>query len=291
MAKQEMKCSYHVVAWLDLLGQREMLKRIGLMPSMPEEAAEFRQAVLNARGRVKEFRAMIRGLREGRSGNEKDGDEFSNSQWDIIAQAIWNRHSGIRVELEMISDAVLLKVDLKETRAHDPLNSVLALCEIAQLVVLSSLSKRFSVRGGIDRGVGFEIEADSLYGPVVVNAYELESKRADYPRLVFGPSFMGYLVYKEKQAQESGIDPREADLICDFLRQIRQLITFDVDGLPVLNFLSGAGVPKEPFESLVQDAMKFVEGEVARFRQEGGIDLFMRYSRLWNFMRAHAPKK
>lgn len=197
MSEQELKISYYMVAWLDLPGQREKIKKIPDIPSTNVERGSFRKHLHEALNPVKEFRAMIEGLCVGRSGTTSD--KITNPKWDIIAQSIWSRHSQISIGREFISDAALLKVSLEESPNFDPLCSVLAICDVVQVLILGCLSNRSSVRGSIDVHVGFDIDPDSLYGPAVVNAYELETEYADYPRIVFGPGFMRYLEYKKRQ--------------------------------------------------------------------------------------------
>lgn len=78
----------------------------------------------------------------------------------------------------------------------------------------------------------------------------------------------------------------EKNLIGDFLRRIGELITFDVDGLPVLNFLLRGDALQEQFNSLVHDSLAFVKDEVRRYKADNKVKLFMRYSRLLNFMKS-----
>jgi hypothetical protein len=56
------------------------------------------------------------------------------------------------------------------------------------------LSKEQPIRGSIDIGWGVEMYPNELYGRALASAYDLESKVADYPRIVIGDHLYKFLV-------------------------------------------------------------------------------------------------
>src|SRR5438045_4043107 len=65
------------------------------------------------------------------------------------------------------------------------------LCE--RSLMLTSLAWGHPIRVGLDVGTGVEVERGQLYGPAVVKAYELESRAAEYPRVIVGDTLADYL--------------------------------------------------------------------------------------------------
>lgn len=64
---------------------------------------------------------------------------------------------------------------------------------------LLALSLKRPIRGGIDVGLGIDLTDDEVYGPVLERAHFLESKVADYPRIVLGDDLTAYLDELEHQ--------------------------------------------------------------------------------------------
>jgi hypothetical protein len=106
----------------------------------------------------------------------------------------------------------------------------------ASSTALLSLAAGHPVRGGIDIGIGMEIEEDEIYGPCLAKAYTLESKIAQYPRIVIGPECLNYLHQMSEQPPENifaqaGIVTAKACL---------DLLTIDDDGCAIVDYLGEA---------------------------------------------------
>ena len=63
----------------------------------------------------------------------------------------------------------------------------------ASLMWLVSLSTRHPVRGGIEIGLAADIGPAEVYGPALVEAHRLESRVAEYPRIMVGPRCVRFL--------------------------------------------------------------------------------------------------
>jgi hypothetical protein len=55
------------------------------------------------------------------------------------------------------------------------------------------MSQGWPIRGGIELGLAMDIDNDDIYGPALARAYTLESKVAQYPRIVIGEELILYL--------------------------------------------------------------------------------------------------
>src|SRR5947209_11171441 len=103
-------------------------------------------------------------------------------------------------------------------------------------------------RGGIDVGVGAEIEPGEIYGSALSRAVELESQVAQYPRIVIGDELMTYLI---ETTHLPGSD-NTTRYIKGMAGKCLDLITADVDGRPILHYL-GEGHRRQMGEELRRD--------------------------------------
>ena len=91
------------------------------------------------------------------------------------------------------------------------------------MAIPSMLKQGILFRGALTLGKGWELEADCLQGPVISNAYDLAMKGSYYPRFLVSATLL-----KESQAYS------ENDNFHGFLKRT---IYWDVDGLPVWNYI------------------------------------------------------
>ena len=93
---------------------------------------------------------------------------------------------------------------------------------------------RQPIRGGIEIGLGTNLSEDEIYRPVLERAHFLESKEADYPRIVVGgDALWNYLNALEKIPPAIELDKHTQRLAS----QAKTLVTLDTDGLRMLDFL------------------------------------------------------
>jgi len=89
------------------------------------------------------------------------------------------------------------------------------------------------LRGGIDVGPGLDISENEAYGPVLERAHYLESKQADYPRVLVGEGLIAYLDAIVNATPTTPLSRLTQSLAV----HCKDLITIDADGLPMLDFL------------------------------------------------------
>lgn len=93
----------------------------------------------------------------------------------------------------------------------------------AALLQASLLGRGFFVRGGLSLGL-FHIRDGLIFGPALADAYELESKRADHPRVVLSPDAV-------RCQQRRGPKQR------DWVHTTHDILLRDDDGLTFVNYL------------------------------------------------------
>jgi hypothetical protein len=138
-------------------------------------------------------------------------------------------------------------------------------------------------RGGIDVGIGMEIFANEVYGPVLLSAYSLESTAAEYPRVVIGRGLINYLEFVHRLPPAEPLDAFAASMAGG----AKEFICTSDDGWPMLHFLSPA-VMKAPGNHLQnkQTAHNWIREQVKRHWSATDDKLFRRYSRLLHYFDA-----
>lgn len=184
------------------------------------------------------------------------------------------------------SDSFVISVPLIEDE-HGPgkaANSVWAALYGIAGVALTAMGIGIPLRAGIDIERGTDLFPNEVYGPVLINAYRLETTVAEYPRSVLGDGVLRYLSYLEGLPQTSPSHAYAARRRVDCRDLIRAAPD---DGQPMLHILAPAilnlGLP------LVEPAARaydWVKKELAAHRASGNGKLQRRSTRLLRYFNA-----
>lgn len=137
---------------------------------------------------------------------------FSNIIKTKNKNEIINIYSTIEEALRNISlDAELLENDIKIVHFSDSIvisyniksqdQLVFIIMELQEMII-NLLAKDILLRGAITRG-GFYHENNKLFGPALVEAYELESQVAVYPRVIISRDVLWYEKFSEELEEPS----------------------------------------------------------------------------------------
>ena len=171
---------------------------------------------------------------------------------------------------------------------HSPSRAVYDALAACSSLMLVQLAGRRPIRGGIDVGAGIEVDGE-FFGAALVKAYELESHRAKYPRVVVGDTLVGYLQSAERTPGESLEERCARELTRGALSYIRR----DSDGEWILDY-AGSQPQKDvlsnvPGAIVLQQARRFAHEYRAGLRErtdDDGRKLFERYSQLVRYLDA-----
>lgn len=150
-----------------------------------------------------------------------------------------------------------------------------------------SLACKHPIRGGIDVGIGVQISEQEVYGAALERAYTLESRYAQYPRILIGEELVNYL-HSISRASQSLAGARIGAIRA---RSALRMIFRDSDGRCALDFLGNEFrdiTSRSLPESTVQQAYDFVCTEAMRWRTAGKQDLAERYGKLCTYFRSRA---
>jgi len=296
--KTSLYCNY-LVAFVDILGQKEsfiptkVITRVQTREDMEANREAHRNTILYIRNFRKNFNLYCKHVRSKFSVTRKVPlkklPAFLKIRKTIIKQSYF-------------SDSFIAYVPLYQSSYHS--TSMNGICDILaffgfwHFVSMSIFHK--VLRGGIDLGSGVELDKNEIYGHALFQAYELESKRADYPRILIGEEAIRYLFsLKARTQQFDGQKKEDIDYCQRMAEKCLRWIANDQDGLNILDYLSPAfkedilmKIPEigDRFQSLFISAYNFCKTELDKFNGRGNQKLSSRYQKLIAYFLSSAKR-
>ncbi len=270
----------YLVVFVDILGQKEDLRKMQGIPEDKKELDYFIETIKKTVGKVNFVRDNFTLYFQTLSTKRPDLS---------LVPAI--HHNDFKASLETpniinygFSDSFIIGLPLSKLNVNQVANglhsALTALCAIGLL----SLANKIPLRAGLDVGVACKIYDDEIYGQALANAYMLESSIAKYPRFAVGKGLLMCL-----QSYGNMECNTHRDVVArDTINKCRDFIIKDLDGIYILDYL-GKGI-KEAFndELSIDDVIKaweFIKEEHDKFVEKDNIELQMRYSSLMNYFK------
>lgn len=276
---------YYVIAYIDILGQKEAFQNADHVPLNNEEAKDRLIEVLKKTyGFVKSFRAGFKNYFDQVNQQAIVKNNLDNKE------ILLNQMQACDIQFSQFSDSVIAFIPIeKDSNLCKTINGIWGILTASASMFILSLSAKHAIRGGIEIGAGLEIDTGEPYGPALNKAYSLESQVADYPRIVIGGELIRFL--------HSRAAMNEKDLLSQFAKEYANkclsIIKRDRDGFYFLDWL-GEGIedlfktiPRpdqtESTEKTLQDARQFIHEEREKFILKQNIKLVERYTKLCNY--------
>lgn len=261
----------YIVGFIDLLGQRELFINQSRIPkfSSVDEEARFRSTLRESVGVAIGMQDMCRNIVE--SYNAKlQMNTSQNASPALLKYQCWSDGFVYFSEVDDDPQSRYLK------------NACLLLAAVGTLCLLG-LSNGKPLRGGVDIAWAVEARENEIYGCAVAKAYELESTKADYPRIVVGSNVLEYFSHHMTSASESNRK---------YAKIAIGLITKDTDDQLIIDYLGHTyrehlGGPV--FEAARLKAVQFVSDSLEAWRKGGNEKLATRYEKLMRYIDQHKP--
>jgi len=275
-----MDIGYYVVGFIDLLGQQDRLRSLRSLPdkSDKDQMKQFTNDLKGTYGVVSGMRNIFELYFNSFSKKKYDLSMFTLEQRKIYKQLTNNP-----IQIKSFSDSIVVSVALRTDKAKLPTGGVWGIFSAAASTALLSLAAGHPIRGGIDVGLGMEIERGEIYGPCLSRAYSLESKIAGYPRIVVGKECLKYLEVTAEQKQNDIISKIGAASAAECMK----LLTIDDDGCAIIDYLGdfflnavGKGLEKDIIEKAFNNVIQFSE----KFRKENNTKIAFKYTLLRSYM-------
>ena len=212
----------YIVCYFDFLGQRSgLLKKV----RDAKDIVPLQSEIDRVSDSIKTFNELVKGTRK--IIEEKPENLFSMMRVpDAMKGPLLDKIKACHLGLQQFSDSTLFYASL-EGEDSIGLGIFVSWCLTLAVYFIKLLSEHLMIRGGITLGKGWEIGPDCLYGPVLEDVYALESKVAEFPRIVVSKDTYHRLRVLEVPQNHVQFEYKRSDFF-----------TMDYDGVYILDYLS-----------------------------------------------------
>lgn len=269
---------FHVVALVDFLGQAHELMKWDYLPQNEEEANGFLPAVRNTYGRIMVWRKQF---------------EKHFTTWLVPAGVpswvvdpdpkdveTFQKYQQFSLGFMHFSDTIVVYSPLTNQHGYLKVDAVCSMIVTCGILMLAGLAQKTVFRCAIEMGMAGCFPETDLYGPALAKVHHLESRVADYPRIVVGPMLCQYLE-THRQNGDQDAPARFNRWLADLsLRLLAQ----DTDGEWIVDYLGqefqSLSRRRQEWGEVRRMASGFVTSELHRFRAEKNEKLTGKYARL-----------
>jgi len=198
---------------------------------------------------------------------------------------IWDEMQSTHISTQRWSDGLVSFSPLGDTDIECRSNGIYGVICFSGIMCFLGLASGRPVRGAVETAWGVEIHKGELYGAVVARSYEIESKVAQYPRIVVGPETIKFLeALSKNDAQDiySRNDQSLAKLCLNMLIQ-------NADGHWMIHYLGKTfrfSVTTESHATFYTKAMKYITDQLSEYRKNKDTKLAFRYANLMQYFEA-----
>ena len=289
----------YLVAFVDVLGQKEAFSCINSIPINPEEKQKLIEAHKQTVGYIEILRKSFHDY--FKIYTEKEESKLpvpadKKEHFDNMRKAI--------IKHTRFSDCIQLYVPLgleNDSKYYSPkINGIFGVFGACGGILLTSLAVKKPFRVGIDVGIATELDTNEVYGPAFFNAYKLEHDIAKYPRIVVGENLMKYLYDLSKGIIKSDKQIKEDIEYCRLTaNNCLRMIAKDSDGVLILDYLGKTFYntminnlpegPKQDVNNNILNAFKFIESAYNKFKADRDSKLEEKYLLLYNYFKERLP--
>jgi hypothetical protein len=282
--QNEKYVGWHEIAFLDLLGQQSKLRELNTLPTAEnqKEIEDFKHKIGEIYKPIYALHTFFKVAIEASIDLGIDYPNLTTQDQEFRKQfrstPIYRRH---------FSDSLILDVPLSNDIGKFPCRAIYIVLVSTALSFLSCMAFGWVIRGGIEVGLAMDIDKDEVYGPALAWAYSLESRVANYPRIVIGQTLTRYLqdmASLPKPTKEGIINRKSA------VRSLN-ILKVDDDGNTILDYLGEdvRNVMLLPEQQVVQKAYNLVIEQSNKHKAEKNTKLGFRYSLLRNYFESRLP--
>lgn len=275
----------YCISFMDLLGQRDAFRGQGLLPTnnLGADGMAIDRVLRDTIGPTLQLQQDVEAMVKAVSGDQDPSLRMSLPEEQ---RAICDEMKLKRVKTQYWSDGFVRFVCLGDQEIKCPLNGITEIFQFSGYFCLLGLARHHPVRGAIDVAWGVELPVSGLYGPVVANAYELESKVAQYPRIVVGQRVVDFLEARLADTSDDAFTMANRVMagLC------RGMLFKDVDGCWIVHYLGEAfkvSVTDTHHRYFHDKARAFIFEQLEEHRKSQNDKLAVRYSQLLNYFDAH----
>ena len=276
ISQKENEYRFYLVAFLDILGQKDKLLGIKALPQTPEEFDVFMKLDKETRGTVMNFRKIFLNFFKGMYKKRPIPPELTEEQRAKYLE-IKERVEKLKPSVIPFSDSIIVYVPLSDDDRVIQVDGIFSSMLAIAGAFLGLMISGNIFRGGIEIGIGCRIGPNEIYGPALAKAHELESKRAKYPRVVAGDELVDFL----QKTSRNLVKETQSEINQVMAQKCLNLLMIDADGNYALDYLGQEyrDMSKQILPDIYGKALSFLESSFSEIKEKKNGDLFMRY--LW----------
>jgi hypothetical protein len=225
-------CDNYVVLWLDILGVGREYAR-----NLPEPGEKISQEHINhsksVTQRIIELRKVLREIMDGPI------PYFTyphDAQHKVSQQYFNNMVNSRKIRIQELSDTIVIYSPLSWTGRLPNTYAVAWLAAVASRIMVVSLLANLPLRGCMTISTGCEVnDTPELFGHVMVRAHHVESKVANWPRIVIDYRYKKLLDDAEHDRAMSADEYTQT--VTRVALQASKLICMDTDKTHIIDWL------------------------------------------------------
>jgi len=286
--KPELNVCNYLVVFLDLLGQKERLSELPKIVPNEGFTPELEKIIQDTYGVTFKLREFFRNFFESYENHKLDPrllEGLTETQVGLFNRMI----CPTKMHLQYMGDAIVLYSKLTNQSGQLSVRPIITMLGNCALAMILQFGGGNPIRGATEIGLALDWEEFGIYGSALHSAYFLESRVAQYPRIIIGDHLLKYLRSWEKESR----DDEATKVNKELARCCLSVICEDIDGRPILDFLSpalpsifGHSASDEQFKLFSESVKKgfsFVSREYERFVSEKRSELAFRYALLRDY--------
>ncbi len=191
------RVSPYVAILLDRIGQASELRTWTDSCSSNILSKDLDQIFQSAVGTTRDIRRILETSFSTAASRKTPEADIATLPDDV--QVAYREWGDTKISIQSFSDTIVAFAPLMRQSGNLSVRDVLAMLEAASVGFLASLAGRCLTRGAIEIGYATDAFPGELFGPLLLDVYELEKNVADYPRVVVG-SRLRQLLYDARHS-------------------------------------------------------------------------------------------
>lgn len=267
----------YLVAFFDILGQRDRLINMSSHPQSKSEVTKFKEMAQNTLGAIYRFRTLVNEYFKGYLATSSPG-------YMVDGQECIPHKDDIDVHFQGFSDTLIIYFPLKNNVNGFQWRAMHALLAASVNLMPMLIAEKIPIRGAIELGMGTEFVPGEIYGAVLQEAYHLESKIAQYPRIVIGKEFASFFDRYLRMAEDNCSTKKERDII----RSNANWFIRDYDNIQILDYLgkSARDLCGDYNDKIIEKGYEFACSSMNQFQKNGSHILSKRYQCLKKYYKS-----
>jgi hypothetical protein len=258
----------YVVGFFDILGQREHLFNMHSHPETEEEMQLFTERAKATLLSIYKVRSFFNLYFKNYLGATPPENVLTNSNKKL-------KNENSIISFQGFSDTLIIYIPLKRNSKKFQWRAIHSLLAASVNILPMLLAEQIPLRGAIEMGVGTEFVKGEIYGPVLQEAYLLESEVAKYPRIVAGQKFVSFFKDSLLSVQCSNLTEKERII----LEKNSNWFSADVDNVQIVDYLgeSARSLYGDFNDDIIKKSYEYVCNTLKYFSQRQNKDLISKY--------------